>query len=339
MQRVDLYTAQLQGADLSYAQMQGATFAGSMAWGADLEGAQLQRANLARATLSGANLTDAELSGANLESAWLRGANLAGALLLGANLNGAQLQGANLRGAQLQGADLPAVQLQEGDLGTAQLEGADLFGAQLRGTRLMGAQLQGATLYNADLADSDLGEAFVFRTDIGGVDLSTAVIPSIHANQVKLNESGEIERLGQPDINAWIEGVSKFATEEATKDRFARLKLDPGFQTPAEDVADVTMWTELTKESRASDLDGYSKRLGEALAKLICDDQGAPDVARGLIRYGRLAALGDQLSLIRTRIKEGRGDPDTCLGVAGFTEDDWRALDAIKPTETAPADH
>jgi Pentapeptide repeats (8 copies) len=223
------------------------------------------------------------------------------------------------------------VQLQDADLSLAEFQGANLGAAQLQGADLSRAQLQGADLYNAEVADSNLAEAFVFRTNIGGVDFSTAVIPSIHANQVKLNESGEVERLAQSDITAWIEAVSKFATEEATKERFARLKLGPGFQTPAEDVADVTKWTELTKESRASDLDGYSKRLGEALAELICDDQGAPDVARGLIRYGRLGALGDQLNSIRTRIKEGRGDPDTCPGVAGFTEDDWKLLDALIP--------
>jgi hypothetical protein len=28
-------------------------------------------------------------------------------------------------------------------------------------------------------------------------------------------------------------------------------------------------------------------------------------------------------------MKAGREKPDACKGVAGFTEDDWRALDAL----------
>jgi hypothetical protein len=53
----------------------------------------------------------------------------------------------------------------------------------------------------------------------------------------------------------------------------------------------------------------------------------------------RFGALGDQLDSVRQRMKAGREQPDVCKGVAGFTENDWRELDAIKPTEAAPADH
>lgn len=41
---------------------------------------------------------------------------------------------------------------------------------------------------------------------------------------------------------------------------------------------------------------------------------------------------------VRKRLKAGREKPEDCKGVAGFTEEDWRRLDAIKPTEPAPAD-
>ena len=47
--------------------------------------------------------------------------------------------------------------------------------------------------------------------------------------------------------------------------------------------------------------------------------------------FGRLAALGDQLDGVRKRMKAGREKPEDCQGVAGFTEEDWRNLDAIKP--------
>jgi hypothetical protein len=36
-------------------------------------------------------------------------------------------------------------------------------------------------------------------------------------------------------------------------------------------------------------------------------------------------------------MKEGRKNPDKCLGVIGFTEDDWPQLDAIDAPMSNPA--
>jgi hypothetical protein len=98
--------------------------------------------------------------------------------------------------------------------------------------------------------------------------------------------------------------------------------------------------------SLALDTDGanHRRRLGGLLGEPACTPTGAPYVARSFIRPGedtsdsRLALLGDQLESVRKRMKDGRDKPDGCRGVAGFTEDDWRRLDAIKPTEAASAD-
>jgi hypothetical protein len=54
-------------------------------------------------------------------------------------------------------------------------------------------------------------------------------------------------------------------------------------------------------------------------------------LANGKRLRSRLWRLGDQLEGLRERINAGRDKPDACKGVAGFTEDDWRAVDAIKP--------
>ena len=83
----------------------------------------------------------------------------------------------------------------------------------------------------------------------------------------------------------------------------------------------------------------HRQRLAKLLGDLACKSAGKPYVARGLIDNGRLEALGDQLEGVRKRMKEGREKPDACKGVTGFTEDDWRRLDAIKSAEAAPADH
>jgi hypothetical protein len=303
--------------------------------GTNLNGAQLQGANLEYAELQNARLVHAELQGANLNYAKLRAADLHIARLQGADLKNAQLQAADLRYAWLQGADLHG----------AQLQGAQLSGAQLQGAQLSGAQLQGADLSKADLTNSDLDGAFVFRANMAFADLATSAIRSIHADQVEpAKDSDWLERLNDPDVEAWIAAATQFAAKEdkeGISNRFDRLKLNPGFQTPEQDAADEAKWNEKTKQLLASDPNGVRHRQGLAafLAKLACGADGAPYVALGLIQNGRLAPLGDQLDSARRRLEAGREKPDACKGVAGLTEEDWRALDAIKPAEAAPADH
>jgi hypothetical protein len=90
----------------------------------------------------------------------------------------------------------------------------------------------------------------------------------------------------------------------------------------------------LEKQSHTLDPDGaqHRRRLATMLGDLSCGADGAPYVARALVRL-RLAALGDQLDGVRDRIKVGRNDPEKCPGVSGFTESEWRQLDAIKPAQ------
>jgi len=40
---------------------------------------------------------------------------------------------------------------------------------------------------------------------------------------------------------------------------------------------------------------------------------------------------------VRNQMKAGRDKPGACKGVVGFTDDDWRRLEAIKPIVAAPA--
>jgi hypothetical protein len=83
----------------------------------------------------------------------------------------------------------------------------------------------------------------------------------------------------------------------------------------------------------------HRQRLMILLGDLACGAAGAPYVARQLVGRGfpdrptlnRVAELGDQLDVVRRRMKAGREDPKNCPGVVGCSEEDWRALDAIKP--------
>ena len=318
--------ANLLGASLSRAELQGADLRNAFLPGAYLYGAQLQGANLRQAQLQGGDLIGVQLQGANLLQALLEGADLSSARLQGANLVLAQLQGANLEGAGLQGANLDS----------AKLQGADLSAAQLQGAKLNRAQLQGAHLARASLTDAELKMAVVWRTDFADADLSTATIWQVRADQVKLNEFDKAEPLTQSDIGDWIAAATQFAPEVFKTliiKRFARLKLD--FQTADQDARDDKGWKGLADSDKARDPTGveYRRRLATILGDLACGSQGAPYVARGLVGqppfYGRLVSLGDQLEAVRNRMKAGREKPDACKGVAGFTEDDWRALDAL----------
>ena len=337
LQAAVLNSADLRGVSLDNAVMHGADLGGAQLQGADLSGAQLHGAYLNGAQLQGANLNEAQLQGANLIVAQLQGADLNGAQLQGANLNEAQLQVANLIVAQLQGADLNGAQLQGADLNGAQLQGADLNGAQLQGADLSGAQLQGANLNGAQLQGAEFYETFVFRTGVTDANVSTLSILS--ADPVRLSEPFNpfpftSEPLTPGDVDKWsaaaMEFVERNGNDIAQRDiaqRFARLK--PGFQTPQQDAADQAMWSGWQQASLALDPTGaqHRRRLATILGDLACEVSGEPYVARALFAQASWRALGG----VRDRIKDGRKNPETCPGVAGFSADDWRIVDAIKP--------
>jgi uncharacterized protein YjbI with pentapeptide repeats len=353
---VSLGDAAVLGANLSGTRLDGARFIYTMLRGASLQSAQLQGADLRHAQLQGADLTGAGLQGADLRHAQLQGADLTGAGLQGADLTNAELQGADLRFANLQGADLTFANLQGTDLseGTqlqgaklagAELQGADLRHAQLQGADLTGAGLQGADLSAADLRDSEFNDVFVFRANVADTNLST-LIRAVHADQVRFDVPRRTE-LSQPDAEALIAAATQFAKDKKTaEERFDRLK--PDFQTAAQDEMDKAKWTQRMEQSIAADADGAHHRQQRAswLGDLACDSDGAPYVARAFIGHPdpemscvtRLSFLEDQLEDVRKRMKDGRVKPDTCKGVAGFTGEDWRRLDEIKPFEAAPAD-
>ena len=221
------------------------------------------------------------------------------------------------------------------------MQGAVLLGAHMQGADLHNAQLQGADLHGADLSDSKLEKTFVFRADIGGTNLATAAIRDVLDDKVKPGENSGTGPLSQPDVDAWIALATQFAADKRSiVERFARLK--PGFQVDAR----VPTWPGMQEASFALDPDRaiYRGRLTDRLGDLACDADGAPDVARGLIgrpdidqRFGgRLAALGDQLDVVRNRMREARKNAEKCPGVAGFTGEDWRRLDALKGDTTPP---
>ena len=304
---------QLRGANLARAQLTGADLDGARLQGADLSEARLQGAVLKETRLQGARLVDAELQGADLEDARLQSARLLHAHLQGTNLLSAELQGSNLVGAQLQGAEL------EG----AQFQGAYLWQAQLQGADLASAGLQGADLSNADLSDAEFDKTSVFRTNVADESLATAAVNTSWANQPS-----------SADIETWIFSATQLALASEKKEvtaGFNRLKIQ--FQTDGQDRMDDAKWKKQQTLSDRTDPKGAHHRqlLEKLLAKLACDATGAPYIARGLISNLRLDALGDRLASVRILMEEGRKASEKCPGVAGFTDDDWRRLEALTP--------
>jgi hypothetical protein len=167
----------------------------------------------------------------------------------------------------------------------------------------------------------------VFRTVIGGANLANAVV-----------ELGSpVEPLTMGRIDSWLAAEATAVADRTKELAISCLtRLKDGLSAAA-GKSDSSDWDELARQSHERDPDGaqYRRRLATALGDLACSSDGAPYIARGLVGEpqlpSRLAALGDQLEVVRVRMKAGREKSDACIGVAGFTEKDWLALDAIKP--------
>jgi uncharacterized protein YjbI with pentapeptide repeats len=316
--------AQLQGANFSRARLRGAVFEGARLDNAKFVAAQLQGAAFATAALDGVDFTGAQLQGADL-SFELRGVTLARAnlvgvlfgfgtetLLQGADLSGALLTGADLGRAQLQGASLKGASLRGVDLREANLQGADLDGADLRGANLDRAQLQGASLRGARLWLT-FGTPDTALADLDGVDLR-------EATELTAREVDEAVRLFQAPFRG-----------DARK-RLAVLA--PSLRIPRRNSTPAATWKQPSPTAR---------QVAELLAKVACGARKEADgsdgldsgtdvrVARGMMRNGRIAAVGDQAVIIVDALRKGRSDPATCPGASGFSEADWTALDAFAP--------
>jgi len=300
----------LQDADFSLAQLQDAFFSRT----------RLQGAQFSLAKLQGAWLVGAQLQGANLGLAQLQGASLRAVQMQGAWLARAQLQGAWLEAAQLQGASLEEVQLQGASLDEAQLQGAELRGAQLQGASLARARLQGASLDRTQLQGASIANAAVWRargtpaldlSDLHGIDLRT--------------KPWEQSDAMPSTFPIWRDGILKTIPSGGHRDD-ARERLSPLDPDPEKEPKDsnAEFW------ERASSAPPQSKeRTVAILTDLACSSKGAPYVARGLLRNGRIEATGSEIAAFAAQLRSGKSDPATCLGVKDFTDEDWASLDEL----------
>jgi uncharacterized protein YjbI with pentapeptide repeats len=303
--------ASLRRTSLDEAQLQGAS----------LVNANLQEAWLHNASLQGASLVRAHLQGASLDYAQLQGASLFGAGLDGASLEEAQLQGALLDGAQLRGASLRRAHLQGASLNSAQLQGVLLDEAWLQWVSLRFAGLQGASLDEAQLQGASLERASVWRVKAAASALNCTSLEKLDSTTRPWEERKEPKQTYQ----GWRDGILSNIPERAKHKADERLSsLDPD-KTPRFGPGQK-FWTQ-TQCPRQQGPD--AKHLAEYLATLACSAEAAPDVARGLITYGRIERIGAEIATIADRLRKGKADPQNCPGVDGFTKEDWAQLDEL----------
>ncbi len=310
LRQADFAGARLDGADFVQADLRGASFAG----------ASLRGASFGNGALDGADFSDAMLTGADLNAA-LQGLNFAGADLRG-TLFGfgvpTHLEGANLARARLDGAVFEAVNLQGADLRAASLVGVTVasmadFGtnASLDGANLEGAHLQGAALQGASLAGASLNQAQLWRT---------SGVPILHAT-----DATGIDRTTRPTIDiaalSRLSANNPFQPEQQQRLTILAASNEPPQATPP------NIWP--TQPASTAEL-------AQVLADLICapppenaEPPRPPHLARGLIANGRLAATRNDIARLAARMKAAQKTPSDCPGVAGFTESDWAALDAL----------
>jgi uncharacterized protein YjbI with pentapeptide repeats len=306
----------LQGATLDRANLQGASFSGAQMQSASLTKAQLQDASLPGAQLQGSSLAFVQLQGTWLVGTQLQGALLHGAQLQGATLDRAELQGADLQEAQLQGASLQEAQLQGALLQEAQLQGASLVGAQLQGASLDGTQLQGASIASAGVWRAR-GNPEIDLTDLDGVDPET--------------KPWEQHHVTPSTFSVWRDSILKaIRYPDDTRERLSAL--DPAPENEPKNSINPEFW------KKASSAPPQSKdRTVVLLTDLACSSNGAPYVARGLLRNGRMEATGSQIAAVAARLRKGKSDQTACFGVKELADEDWASFDALVAAAPKPA--
>jgi uncharacterized protein YjbI with pentapeptide repeats len=364
----DLTAAVLSRADLRKADFTGAVMDYAWLDGTKLQGARLVSrligASLHRTQLQGASLNGAQLQGAWLDSAQLQGASLDGAQLQGASLFYTQLEGASLNFAQLQGARLDGTELQGASLDRAQLQGAWLFGASLQGASLEKTELAGALLINARVWRAQ-GRPRVNLMDAAELDLKSMPwdpsptlnfadwrqfilekIPQAdRRNRVMISLSA-LDPTKKNETEFWNETLSAPLQHEGRNKQLADFLANLGCSRDGQVTLgrpDEPPPPEPPLPERPLGIPTVRDRVVQTAAKFaglffpspsvapsLPSPTVPPHVARGLIRYGRIWFAGAQVTAaVADKLQKGKSDPSACPGVDGFTEKDWKGLDAL----------
>lgn len=172
LESVNLQGCHLKKSDFSGANLNDADLSGSTLIGAVFSEAKLSRASFSKCNMEAADVNACDCTGADFEGALLFGTDFSDSILTEADLSRTRASGADFTQAVMKRADLTS-----GDFSGADFTDADLAEAVLSGAILKGAQLLQANLFEADLIATDLGGAVTLGMNVGGANLTNAVLP------------------------------------------------------------------------------------------------------------------------------------------------------------------
>ena len=360
---VSLRGRNLRGAILQRTDLSFADFTGAVLVEASFAGAKLHRAsfgcaaklrlkmggrasrvdscdNQRAADLRGADFTEAALHGVFFSHAKLHGARFSRAMMQGMSADNADLSGSSFAYARLEGASLVDATLVGASFSAAQMQGADLSGADLSNATMFRTQLQGARLQGADLTNATLQSANVYRSFVKIADHQDTMLLIVHAAATfpLLQPSSRREHDSQSapktlDSVGYKALVSRaqehIRIDEVRQIVVARLlPLDP-----AKSLEEGQLVADKPFRSEQAVNDVIRGQRADALAKLMCEAEGAPYVTRGFIYGSRIIAMAsksatpaDDPALRVIALLRGA----ECPGAVGLDVNDLRELARVE---------
>jgi uncharacterized protein YjbI with pentapeptide repeats len=344
------YPTILRGARLDDALLDGAQFTG------DRRAADLRDASLAGAHLDSTNLKGADLRGAQLQGALLRGSNLAESHMDCANLEGVSAQGSNFTDASISGTSLDRSQLDGALISGARMRLSVLREVRMDAIRIQNTELQGSVFRYVKAKNVKFISNFVYATSSLTVfpgpmvtfmnsDVNDQIYDAVRQRKSTYEKIFTRGLLPLKENDFALEKPrlrqNYYRTEAASSmdwmkcNERLREKVLARLNEPSSVKITQMVWTaiQLRSQQAGADDQGDNESRDQAFARtlgdLACQGDGAPHVARGLIRF-RFSELGEYLPAVRDRLMTGRAKPEACPGVAQFTEADWSKLDGVK---------
>jgi uncharacterized protein YjbI with pentapeptide repeats len=368
LQEASLIGASLQGAVLGYSHLQGASLLAAHLEGASLVHAELQGAELDDSQLQATRFDQAQLEGASLVNANLQGASLVGAQLQGATLERAQLQGAALDQAQLEGVSLDDAEMRDASFVGTNLYRATRNGAVSEMRFEYNSTTASYEPGRVSPIDDKIVALWIMTaTEYVRDDRRKSPIikrlSRLNPNSVQAAQDREIasywagvKTLPLDRYQSILErSLITLACEANASPLVARALLHGAFlESSARAAATGPYFYAFDQILRAgrNDTDtcpgvkdfvendwGVLGRLADAAPKpsdtvileSICSSKTGPLVARGFMRDGIGLFKVDYISGIASKLRSALSHPETCPGVKGLTESDWKTLAALSP--------
>lgn len=370
VKNADFGKTELLGARFNNVHGGTANFSGALLMGADFQNAQLLASNFTGAGLQGARFSGSTLQAADVSNAYMQGVDMSGASLQGASfentfLHAATLDYASIQGASFKGAALPDASLECDNFFRSGFENSDRVRTSVTARTEQRCKTGWGWEYfgnstSYDIRQDDIRDKYNLPTDalpkeqegkFGSTDIypnnfSAYDTPLYYSYDTFIHDLfTQSEKLGAETFVAALDKLTSDLPDDAkarVARAFERLKPDP--KKKADDDAEKARWADWANKSPAEQSalqENHAKALAARLEHIACVAEGAPYVARGLLRAGRFALLAvdekaneekkarikriNERNLgILDRLRKASGVADrTCPGAIGLVEADF----------------